>query len=50
MDTRGMTSAAMGYPNELLHASALVCGVLIMLFAVEAMLEGRIPVDEGQGE
>lgn len=50
MDTRGMTSAAMGYPNELLHASALVCGVLIMLFAIEAMLEGRIPVDEGQGE
>jgi TRAP-type transport system small permease protein len=50
MDTRGMTSAAMRYPNELLHASALVCGVLIALFAIEAMLEGRIPADEGQGD
>lgn len=49
-DTRGMTSAAMGYPNELLHASAMVCGVLIVLFAVEAVLEGRIPQDEGQGD
>ena len=50
VDTRGMTSAAMGYPNELLHASAMVCGALIVLFALEAMLEGRIPPDEGQGD
>lgn len=49
-DTRGMISAAMGYPNELLHASALVCGVLIVLFAIEAVLEGRIPPDETQGD
>jgi TRAP-type C4-dicarboxylate transport system permease small subunit len=49
-DTRGMTSAAMGYPNEALHAAALVCGVLIVLFALEALLEGRIPPDESQGD
>ncbi|MBL8386415.1 MAG: TRAP transporter small permease [Burkholderiales bacterium] len=47
-DTRGTTSAAIGYPNELLHIAALVCGVLIALFALEAALEGRIPPDEGQ--
>ena len=50
LDTRGMTSAAMGYPAGMLNAAALVCGVLIVLFALEAMLEGRIPADEGQGE
>ena len=49
-DTRGSTSAAIGYPIELLHASALVCGVLIALFALEAMLEGRIPADETHGD
>ncbi len=43
------TSAAIGYPIELLHASALVCGFLITLFALEAMLEGRMPADETQG-
>lgn len=48
-DTRGTTSAAIGYPNELVHIAALVCGVLITLFALEAALEGRIPPDEGQG-
>lgn len=49
-DTRGSTSAAIGYPIELLHTSALVCGVLIALFALEAMLEGRIPADETHGD
>ncbi len=49
-DTRGTTSAAIGYPIELLHASALVCGVLIALFALEALLEGRIPADEKHGD
>jgi len=49
-DTRGSTSAAIGYPIELLHASALACGVLIALFALEALLEGRIPADEAQAE
>ncbi len=49
-DTRGSTSAAIGYPIELLHASALACGVLIALFALEALLAGRIPADEAQAE
>lgn len=49
-DTHGSTSAAIGYPIELLHASALVCGILITLFALEALLEGRIPADESQSE
>lgn len=48
-DTRGTTSAAIGYPIELLHAPALACGVLIALFALEALIEGRIPADETQG-
>ena len=48
-ETRGSTSAAIGYPNEVLYISALVCGVLIALFALEAMLAGRIPPDEEQG-
>lgn len=49
-DTHGTTSAAIGYPIEWLHASALVCGVLIALFALEALIEGRIPADEKQGD
>ena len=48
-DTHGTTSAAIGYPIEYLHASALACGVLIALFALEALIEGRIPADEAQG-
>lgn len=48
-DTRGSVSAAMGYPNELVHIAALACGLLITLFALEAALEGRVPPDEGQG-
>jgi TRAP-type C4-dicarboxylate transport system permease small subunit len=49
-DTHGTTSAAIGYPIELLHASALACGALIALFALEALIEGRIPPDEKQGD
>ena len=49
-DTRGTTSAAIGYPIELLHTAALVCGVLIALFALEALLQGRIPADETQSD
>lgn len=49
-DTHGTTSAAIGYPIELLHASALACGVLIALFALEALIEGRIPADETQAD
>lgn len=45
-DTHGTTSAAIGYPIEMLHASGLACGVLIALFALEALIEGRIPADE----
>ena len=49
-DTHGTTSAAIGYPIELLHASALVCGVLIALFALESLLKRHIPADEAQGD
>ena len=49
-DTRGTTSAAIGYPLELLHASGLVCGILIALFALEALFEGRIPKDESEDD
>ena len=49
-DTHGTTSAAIGYPIELLHASAFACGVLITLFALEALIEGRVPADETQGD
>lgn len=48
--THGATSASIGYPIELLHASALVCGVLIALFAFESLLLRRIPADESQGD
>lgn len=46
--TRGGTSAAISYPIEYLHASAIFCGVLIVLFALEALLEGRVPIDEAE--
>ena len=48
-DTRGSVSAAIGYPIELLHASALVCGALIACYALESALSGRVdepaPID-----
>ncbi|HPU51287.1 MAG TPA: TRAP transporter small permease [Burkholderiaceae bacterium] len=48
-DTRGSVSAAIGYPIELLHASAFVCGVLIAFYALESALIGRVdeppPID-----
>ncbi|MEK7753004.1 MAG: TRAP transporter small permease [Acidobacteriota bacterium] len=49
-DTHGTTSAAIGYPIEWLHGSALVCGVLIAMFALQALVEGRIPADETHGD
>ncbi|MGP1677113.1 MAG: TRAP transporter small permease [Burkholderiales bacterium] len=49
-DTIGTTSAAIGYPIELLYSSGLVCGVLIVLFALEALIEGRVPADELQSD
>lgn len=42
VDTRGSVSAAIGYPIEWLHAAALVCGVLIASFGLQAALEGRV--------
>ncbi len=45
-DTRGTVSAAIGYPIGLLYSSGMVSGVLIALFAFEAVLEGRVPADE----
>ena len=42
-ETQGSTSAAIGYPVGLLYASGVACGVLIVFFALEAAIEGRIP-------
>lgn len=39
METRGLLSAALQYPIELLHLSALVSGLLICLHAVARLLE-----------
>ncbi len=36
----GTTSAAIGYPMPLLYASAVVCGVLVAVFAIERLLQG----------
>jgi TRAP-type C4-dicarboxylate transport system permease small subunit len=46
-ETRGMTSAAIGYPIEFLYAAAPACGALILLFALEHAIKGTIP--EGMG-
>jgi TRAP-type C4-dicarboxylate transport system permease small subunit len=48
-DTRGAVSAAIGYPIELLHASALVCGVLVVSFALESALTGKVTESEAGG-
>ena len=48
-DTSGAVSAAIGYPIELLHASALVCGVLIVSFALEAALMGKVTESAADG-
>ena len=37
-ETRGSTSAAIGYPIEFLYAAAPVCGVLIVLFSFERLM------------
>ncbi|MFT3821167.1 MAG: TRAP transporter small permease [Rubrivivax sp.] len=37
----GTTSAAVAYPMPLLYASAVVCGALIALFALERLLTSR---------
>jgi len=38
--TSGTVSAAVGYPIEVLHIMAPVCGVLVMLFAAERVAFG----------
>ncbi|PZR94826.1 MAG: hypothetical protein DI537_06135 [Stutzerimonas stutzeri] len=38
--TEGSVSAAIGYPTELLHGMAPVCGLLMGIFAVERMVYG----------
>ena len=38
--TSGSTSAAIGYPIEILNALAPVCGVLVALFALDRVLRG----------
>lgn len=48
-DTSGAVSAAIGYPIELLHASALVCGVLIVSFALESALMGKVTESAADG-
>jgi len=41
-ETRGMTSASIGYPIELLHAAAPAFGVLVALFALERAIFGAV--------
>jgi len=41
-ETRGMTSASIGYPVELLHAAAPVFGVLVAVFALERAIFGAV--------
>lgn len=41
--TSGTVSAAVGYPIELLHVMAPVCGVLVLLFGAERVLFGAAP-------
>ena len=47
-ETRGMTSAAIGYPVAYLHLAVPVCGILIALFALEHALLGTIPAAEAE--
>lgn len=42
-ETRGMTSAAIAFPVELLYSAAPACGGLIVLFALEHALKGTVP-------
>jgi TRAP-type C4-dicarboxylate transport system permease small subunit len=39
----GTTSAAIAYPMPLLYASAVVCGALVVLFALERLLTNPAP-------
>jgi len=42
-ETRGMTSASIGYPIEILHAAAPIFGVLVAVFALERAISGPSP-------
>jgi TRAP-type C4-dicarboxylate transport system permease small subunit len=42
-ETRGMKSAAIAFPVELLYSAAPVCGLLIVLFAIEHAINGTLP-------
>lgn len=42
-ETRGMKSAAIAFPMELLYSAAPVCGLLIALFAMEHAIKGTTP-------
>lgn len=46
--TSGSVSAAIGYPIEVLHVLAPVCGALICLFAASRLLLGPPPTPEPQ--
>ena len=46
--TRGMKSAAIAYPMELLYGVAPIFGALIALFAFEHTLKGTMPAQEGE--
>lgn len=46
-ETRGMKSAAIAFPVELLYAAIPVCGLLIALFALEHAIKGTMPHAEG---
>jgi len=48
MGTRGMKSAAIAFPMELLYAAAPLFGALIALFALEHALKGSVPT-QGEG-
>lgn len=49
-ETRGQVSAATGYPIEILHASAFVCGALILLQAVGWLVRDFCSMEQPRSE
>lgn len=45
-ETRGQVSAAMAYPIEILHASAFVCGALILLQGVGWIVRDILSIEQ----
>lgn len=45
-ETTGQISAAVGYPIEMLHAAAPVCGALVALHALARCLSGQVTEDQ----